>query len=307
MTRSSASTAAAAPVAPDDGARRPLLDRWRPAARTERPARAPRAVDPAAQARAAERAARAAARAARRAERTEVRRFTRRSRRRRILVISVTTSLVALVAGVGAVTVSPLMALTEITVTGAQRLDAAAVTEALDEHTGTPLALLDHEAIRDDLRAFPLIRSYSTEVVPPHTLVVRLVERTPIGAVERAGGVALVDAAGVVVDTTAERPAGVPLIEAGDADAESVAFRSAAAVLAVLPADLVARIDVISATTRDDVTFTFADTGHRVRWGSAERSDFKARVLAAAIATSDQSVAWQYDVSAPDSLIARRL
>jgi cell division protein FtsQ len=55
------------------------------------------------------------------------------------------------------------------------------------------------------------------------------------------------------------------------------------------------------------VTFTFADTGHRVRWGSAERSDFKARVLAAAIATSDQSVAWQYDVSAPDSLIARRL
>lgn len=284
-----------------------LLSRLRPSARAARAPRASRPVDPAAQARQADRRARTAARAARRAERAEVRRFTRRSRRRRILVVSVTATLVALVAGVGAVTVSPLMALTEITVTGAQRLDAATVTDALDEHTGTPLALLDHEAIRDDLRAFPLIRSYSTEIVPPHTLVVRLVERTPIGAVDRAGGVALVDAAGVVVDTTAERPPGVPLIEAGDADAESIAFRSAAAVLAALPGDLVARIDVISASTRDDVTFTFADTGHRVRWGSAERSDYKARVLAAAIATSDQSVAWQYDVSAPDSLIARRL
>lgn len=284
-----------------------LLARLRPGARRERAPRASRPVDPAAQARQADRRARAAARAARRAERAEVRRFTRRSRRRRILVLSSSGALVALVAGVGAVTVSPLMALTEITVTGAERLDPAAVTEALDEHTGTPLALLDHGAIRDDLRAFPLIRSYSTEVVPPHTLVVRLVERTPIGAVERADGVALVDAAGVVVDSTAERPPGVPLIEAGDADAESIAFRSAAAVLAALPADLVARIDVISATTRDDVTFSFADTGHRVRWGSAERSDYKARVLAAAIATSDQSVAWQYDVSAPDSLIARRL
>lgn len=222
-------------------------------------------------------------------------------------MLSVTGTLLTLVAGVGAVTVSPLMALTDIQVTGALRLDPVAVGESLDRHTGTPLALLDHDAIRNDLREFALIRSYSTEVVPPHTLVVRLVERTPIGAVEGPGGIALIDAAGVVVDTTAERPAGVPLIEAGDADAESIAFRSVAAVLGALPTDLAARIDVISATTRDDVTFTFADTGHQVRWGSVERSDYKTRVLAAAVATTDQTVAWQYDVSAPDSLIARRL
>lgn len=235
-----------------------------------------------------------------------MRRFTRRSRRRRILTVGVVGTLMALLMVVVVVTLSPLMALTEIRVTGTQRLDSAVVGESLARHEGTPLALLDEEGIRDDLRDFRLIRSYSTEVVPPHTLIVRIVERAPIGAVARGGVFDLVDAAGVVVDSSRERPAGVPIIEAGGADPESVAFRSVAEVLDALPSEFATRVDVIRASTRDDVSFTIRDLGHRVVWGSAERSDLKTRVLEAAIATTDQSVSWQYDVSAPDSLIVRR-
>lgn len=254
----------------------------------------------------AARAERSAARARHRDELAEVRRFTRRSRRRRLTVTISALTIVALIAVVSVVTLSPLMSLTTIEVAGTSRLDPAVITSALDEHRGTPLALLDEGSIRDDLSPFALIRSFSTEVVPPHTLVVRIVERAPVGAVARGGGYDLLDAAAVVVESTADRPAGIPLIAVAVADPSEEAFQSVTAVLSALPAELAAGIDVIQATTRDDVSFTMLVTGHRVVWGSGERSDFKARVLAAAIAATDQSVAWEYDVSAPDSLVVRR-
>jgi len=250
---------------------------------------------------------RAAARARRRDERAEVRRFTQRSRRRRLVVVSSAGTAFVLVAGAGLVAVSPLMSLRTIDVAGTTRLDAQAISTALDEHLGTPLALLDSGAIRDDLAVFPLIRSFSTEVVPPHTLIVRVIERAPVGAVERGAGVDLLDAAGVVVETFAERPAGIPLIAAESADSDSVAFRSVAAVLVSLPDDVRVQVDVISASTRDDVTFTMSGTGHRVVWGSSERSAFKARVLASAIAVTGGAQAWEFDVSAPESLVVRQL
>lgn len=212
-----------------------------------------------------------------------------------------------LVGGVALVTLSPLMSLTTIVVTGTARLDAAAVEQALEGHRGTPLALLDEGGVRDDLAQFALIRSYSTEVVPPHTLVVRVVERAPIGAVARGDVWDLVDAAGVVVESTAERPVGVPSLALAVTTPEELPFRSVIAVLLALPTDLRDRVDVISATTRDDVSFSMVGAGHRVVWGSGDRSEYKARVLAAAIGATDQSVAWEYDVSAPDSLVVRRL
>jgi cell division protein FtsQ len=199
------------------------------------------------------------------------------------------------------------MALTDIRVMGTERLDPAAVATALERHRDTPLALIDEEGIRSDLRAFSVIRSYSLEVVPPHSLVVRVVERTPMGAIERGSVFDLVDAAGVVVDSTGERPPGVPIVRAGEADPKQAAFRSVAEVLDAMPSDLAARVDVITATTRDDVTFTMRDLGHRVVWGSAERSAYKSRVLEAAMGVNDPAVSWQFDVSAPDSVIVRQI
>lgn len=267
-----------------------------------------RSIDPAEQARRrADHLERSAARAARRAERAEARRFTRRSRRRRLITWGSVAVLTALLATVVAVTLSPLMALTDIRVTGTVRLDPAAIGGALERHRDTPLALLDEGGIRSDLEDFALIRSYSLEVVPPHSLVVRVVERAPIGAIERGSVFDLVDAAGVVVESTPERPTGVPLIRAGEADPDEAAFRSVAEVLDALPDELATRVDVVTASTRDDVAFTIRDLGHRVVWGSAERSAFKTRVLEAAIAVNDPAVSWQFDVSAPDSVIVRRL
>lgn len=236
-----------------------------------------------------------------------MRRFTRRTRRRRLATALALGATLLLLVTVAVVTLSPLMALQTVTVVGAQRLDGPTVAATLDDQLGTPLALLDESVVRDRLGAFPLIRSYTTEVVPPHTLVVRIIERVPLAAIDRGGSVDLVDAAGVVVERSAERPAGIPLIAPESAEVGTVAFESVAAVLAALPAELRGQVDLISASTRDDVTFTMAGAGHRVVWGSAERSEFKARVLTAALGTTSQSRAWEYDVSAPETLVVRGL
>ncbi len=223
-----------------------------------------------------------------------------------MLALGLSATLVGLVVAVAVVTLSPLMALDEVEVIGTERLDTAEVAASLEAHLGTPLALLDESGIRDDLAEFRLIQSYSTEIVPPHTLVVRIVEREPVGAIEREGAVDLVDAAGVVVESAAERPEGIPIVRVESVDPDAPAFRGVASVLTALPNELRSRVDVITATTRDDVSFSMTGAGHEVIWGSDERSEFKARVLEAAIEATDQGVGWVYDVSAPDSLVVRR-
>jgi len=278
------------------------------AAEPERPARPQRPAGPERAARPprgernpARRELRAAAKERRRYERSEAKRFTRSRRRRRntwLVLIGVVVVFALLI--VGAV-FSPLLALRTISVTGASRVDAKAVSAALDDQLGTPLALVDFGEIRRELAKFPLIRSYVTESVPPHTLVIKIQERTPIGSVATADGFTVVDAAGIEIESGQERVAGLPLIQAGDGGVDSPAFASAAEVLLALPADLLAKVDSISAQSKDDVTLTLTGAGQLVDWGSPEKSALKARVLAALIAAQGPDAAVRYDVSAPNT------
>ena len=91
--------------------------------------------------------------------------------------------LVTLAALVVTAVYSPILALRTITVDGTSRVSAEQVTAAVDEQIGTPLALIDYGKITNQLGAFPLIRSYVTETIPPSTLIIHVVERTPVGAI----------------------------------------------------------------------------------------------------------------------------
>jgi cell division protein FtsQ len=250
--------------------------------------------------------ARAAAKARKRYERQEVKRFTRRARRRRTGWF-VTALLVAGVGGLVALAVfSPLLALRTITVDGTSRLDPATLEKAVDCQRGTPLALLDYGELTRDLAPFSLIRSYVTEIVPPGTLVIHVVERTPIGAVQGADSFDLVDAAGVTIESSKVRPAGYPLIQLGDGRLSGPGFASMAQVLLALPPAVLAKVDTITAQTHDDVTLTLAGSDQRVVWGSSEDSDAKAQVLADLIALHGGSGAGEYDVSAPGTAVFHR-
>lgn len=237
-----------------------------------------------------------AARARRKALRSEIRRFTQRSRRRRIVWLSAVGAVLLLVGGSVAAAYSPLFAVQKITVVGASTLDPAAVEAALDAQLGTPLALIDTSKVKAALLAFPLIETYALEAKPPHDLTVRIVERTPVGVIRSAAGYTLVDAAGVVLSTTTDQPAGQPLLEITDGT-DSRAFESAGLVVRSLPADVRAALIGVRASTADDVTLTLS-TGLTVVWGSADESALKGIVLADAIAAHPD--ASTIDVTSPD-------
>lgn len=248
---------------------------------------------------------RAVARERRRAERAEVKRFTRRARNRRLAIAAVAGTIVTLIALILAAVYSPLLALRTVRVDGTARVDPAEIARVVEQQVGTPLALIDYSLITENLGAFPLIRSYVTEIVPPDTLLVHVVEREPVGTIEVGGQFRLVDPAGITLEESAQRIAGVPLIELAEADTQSAAFDSMAEVLLSLPDGLLAQVDRISAQTQDDVVLVLSGVGQQIRWGSADQSERKAALLAALIAVTDPGRAGVFDVSAPTNGIFR--
>jgi cell division protein FtsQ len=246
-----------------------------------------------------------AARERRRFEKSEIRRFTRRSRHRRLTWIVTGSVLVVLAAMVAVAVYSPLLALRTIQVDGASRVKASEVHSAVDGQLGTPLALVDYGTIKRELSAFPLIRSFVTETVPPDTLIIHIVERAPVGSVASSSGFDLVDPAGVVIQSASERPKGVPLIDIGGKPASSPAFKAVVEVLLALPTPIARKVQSATAQTKDDVTLVLAGVGQRVVWGSAERSTLKARVLEELVATQNPRHRVEYDVTAPLSPVIR--
>jgi len=198
---------------------------------------------------------------------------------------------------------SPVLALRTISVEGATLLKATEVRTALDSQLGTPLALLDFAVIKKQLSQFPLIRSYVTETIPPSTLIIHVVEREPVGAIAAGESFQQVDPAGVVVAQSSTRPSTVPLIKLTDPTPDSPGFQSVVTVLLALPVDTLTRVDSITASTHDNVTFTLRGIGQSVVWGSADRSAFKSRVLIAMLKKLNPTSKLRVDVSAPESVV----
>lgn len=245
-----------------------------------------------------------AARARRRALRAEVRRFTVRQRHRRMIWWGVAAALVLLVLGSVAAAYSPLFAVERVRVVGVSQLDAATVESALASQLGRPLPAVDSSEVKAALVAFPLVESYTLEARPPHDLVVRIVERTPIGAVKSSAGYTLVDAAGVALATTDDRPADHPLITVSGG-VGSAAFDAVGRVYRSLPDDIRTQVTAMKATTPNDVTLRLGETDTDVVWGSATDSAQKAVVLEKIMQTQPPSEVSRYDVSSPSAVVVR--
>jgi len=231
-----------------------------------------------------------------RAEKREARRFTRGSRRRRVVWVTLLGIVTVLVLVVVVAVFSPILALRTIEVDGVSAIPASTVQQALSAEIGTPLALINDQEIRAKLSSIILIRSYTTEVVPPNTLVVRIVEREAIGVLPDRGQYDQVDPAGVVLRTT-PTTAGLPIIEIGKAGVDSAGFAAAVKVLLAMPSSVLTEVSSISATTVDNVSLTLDKSTHTIIWGSSAQSDLKAQALAALLpkCTSQQVL----NVSAP--------
>jgi cell division protein FtsQ len=246
------------------------------------------------------------ARKARKAfERNEVRRFTARVRRRRQAWAAALVSLLAVGVFVVVGVFSPVMRVQTITVTGTTRVDPAAISGQLTDQIGQPLPLVDIGRIEEVLRRQTLIESYSIESRPPNGLILHVVERQPIVYIPVGTKFELIDAAGVTIESTPENPGDYPLIRVPKDEAKGVAYAAAIEVLQSLPADLRSRISEISASTADDVTYVFGDTGQRVFWGSSDDAALKVRALSGLLANWPPGTANEYDVSSKDNVVVR--
>lgn len=237
-----------------------------------------------------------AARARKKALRAEIRRFTQRSRRRRQIWLGILGAVVVLIGGSAVAAYSPLFAVERITVVGAEALDPEAIEAALSDQIGTPLALVHSSDVKAALLSFPLIETYALEAQPPHDLTIRIVERTPVGVIDADAGFTLVDAAGVALATTPEKPDGQPVLDI-EGGVDSVAFESAGLVVRSLPADLRERLTEVRASSADDVTLSLSGDVSVV-WGSVEESALKALTLTAVMEANPDGR--RFDVSSPD-------
>lgn len=236
-----------------------------------------------------------------------MRRFTRRTRRRRLIVLVSSGLVAALVLGVVALTFSPLLALRKIEVDGAAEIGAQRVEQALRGQLGRPLALVGASEVKSALSRFPRVRTFSIETLPPGTLIVRIVERTPIGVIQDGSTYRTVDAARVTLQTESSRPAGLPLIHVAPASDTSRAavFQAVAQVLSSLPATVLGKVDTITASTPDNVSFTLGSRGPTVVWGTSADSNLKAADLSRLMALPESQGATEFDVSAPYSVVVR--
>ena len=251
-----------------------------------------------------QKSARSAWRARKKAERAEYRRFTVSSRQRRLTWTAGVGSVLALAIVVVIVTTSPLMSLRTIRVEGVSRLTSAEVIDQLQPLAGIPLARVSAADVARELSDVSLIQSVDTRVELPDTLAVSIVERTPLGAVGTAGNFRVVDQAGVELWTDTVRPTELPLIGVA-ANAEDRGFQAIVEALAVIPTEVLGRIDRITASSADTVAFSLRDSDHQVLWGSSEFSPQKARALPAALQAAGAAGSKLIDLSTPETVVIR--
>lgn len=231
-------------------------------------------------------------------------RFARRQWARRWLawrVMLAGLALVGLVVGaVWLVFFSSVLAVSGVRVEGTEVLDPREVRQVAAVPTGSPLATVDLGEVAVRVERLTPVLDVDVSRSWPDKVRIDLTERTAVAVVIRDGVVQGVDPDGVIFRRYPSRPPSLPLIRMG-AQTQADALAEASLVIAALPADLRTRVRYLSAYTVDTISLRLRN-GKVVRWGSAEDSVNKAKVLAVLL---DQPASL-YDVSVPGRPVLRR-
>ncbi|WP_307174655.1 cell division protein FtsQ/DivIB [Streptomyces africanus] len=195
-----------------------------------------------------------------------------------------------------------------VSVSGTRVLAPDQVEAAADVPLGKPLISVDTDAIETRLRQ-KLPRIDSVDVVRswPHGIDLKVVERTPVLIVQKAGKFIEVDDEGVRFATVSEAPKGVPALELTLSRSSSAAaslrrfgearlVREAVGVARAVPSAVARDTRTVKVRSYDDISLELRD-GRRVAWGSSEKGAAKARTLTALMKASPG--ARYFDVSVP--------
>ena len=222
------------------------------------------------------------------------RRMLRKGRRNKILAALAVLLVVAMLAGsVWLVFFSSYVTVQGAQVTGNSSIATARIERVADVPTGTPLARVDLDAIRQRVEAIPAVRRAEISRSWPHRVHVAVTERTPVAVVNRGNGLQALDEEGVTFGNYAKRPPRLPLVRT-QPDTPAEAMAEGGKVIASLPSTIAARVDTVEVDSVDQISLLLRN-GRKVVWGSAEDSAQKAEVLAVLLRRPSQTI----DVTVP--------
>lgn len=203
---------------------------------------------------------------------------------------------------------SPLLAVRTVQVDGVTTLPAEQVRETAGVAEGTPLLRVDVSAAQERVAQLPQVDTVEVTRGWPSTVVITVVERTPVAVVGTPGRRSLVDARGVLFDTiTGDPPEGVVPLDVANPGPDDPPTMAALGALTALPADVREGVAGAAATSAEDVSLTL-DDGTVVRWGTPEETEEKAAALTAVleqIEAGSLEPAGTIDVSTPDAVVLR--
>jgi cell division protein FtsQ len=180
------------------------------------------------------------------------------------------------------------------------------VRDAADVPLGGALASVDTDAIGRRLRkALPRIESVEVNRSWPHTIQLKVTERTPSALIKKGRKFIEVDPNGVRYATSDTAPKGVPLVELRPNQSPSLRIfgtkrllQAAVEVAADLPSAVHKEAGAIRVRSYDNITIVLSG-GRTVMWGSQERGGEKAVALTALMKAAGG--ANRFDVSAPSA------
>jgi cell division protein FtsQ len=235
---------------------------------------------------------------------SSVRRFMARSRQRRLRAALPWAVGVGAVAAVGllvwTVYGTSVFGVREVRVVGAAVASVDQVRVAAAVGTASPLARVDVDEVRARVEALaPVDRAVVTRDWPS-TVVVQVVERTPVAAVPWGEAFLLLDDEGVAFTQVPKAPSGLPVARLANPAPEDVNTRAALTVLAALTDELREQLTVLSVEAPARINLALRQD-REVWWGDDTNSEMKARVATALLARDGKRI----DVSAPEVVTIR--
>jgi cell division protein FtsQ len=188
---------------------------------------------------------------------------------------------------------SSLLAVSGVQVEGLSFLHRTEVRRVAAVPVGEPLATVNLDAITARVETLTAVASADVSRAWPGRIRIAVTEREPVAVVVRGGVAYGLDENGVQFRRYASRPARLPVLHMGPRT-RSAALAEAARVAGALPPGLASKVDSVDVQTIDTITLRLHD-GRTIRWGSADDSQDKARVIAVLLRHKGST----YDVSVP--------
>lgn len=185
-----------------------------------------------------------------------------------------------------------------VQVVGVERLDPAAVVDAVAIVNGTPLARVDTGAVERRVAELAPVADVAVRRTWPGTLTVDVTERTPVGGVLQDGRYTLLDAEGVAFASEAALPKGAVRLQVNEPGPKDPSTLASLEVYAALPEELRTRVRIVRATSPSAVVLRLSD-GRQVVWGRPGETATKAAAALALLSKPGTT----YDVSAGDVVV----